>query len=194
MWTQSNALQTGQKFQQTTFWNIFLVFPEKGFGISCKLSLMEPICMKCQTYYLGKNKKTIINLSSAEFARTLQTLDVVVTVQTENTWATSQCSPRSNCSYEHFHLGLHCLLIYSSRNRALWWFFVIVLSETYLADIQWNHHRPSLSTHDLWVFVQNRINIGYIFWTDCTGRPSDSSQRPFFIWQGIFYLSSKSIS
>ena len=34
------------KIQQTTFWNIFLFFPEKDFDISCKL---ETMCMKCQS-------------------------------------------------------------------------------------------------------------------------------------------------
>ena len=41
-----------------------------GFGISCKLSLeRETVCMKCQSLFSGKNKKTIINLSSAESAQ-----------------------------------------------------------------------------------------------------------------------------
>ena len=40
-----------------------------GFDISCKLSLMETICMKCQILFSEKNKKNIINLSSAELAK-----------------------------------------------------------------------------------------------------------------------------
>ena len=39
-----------------------------GFDISCKLSPMETICMKCQILLTGKKKKNIINLSSAELA------------------------------------------------------------------------------------------------------------------------------
>ena len=38
-------------------------FPkETDFDISCKLSPMETICMKCQGLCSGKNKKNIINL------------------------------------------------------------------------------------------------------------------------------------
>ena len=62
----------------------FSYFSQKiGFDISCKLSLggslhemsnpilkksEETVCMKCQILFSGKNKKNIINLSSAEFA------------------------------------------------------------------------------------------------------------------------------
>ena len=42
---------------------------ETGFDISCKLSLMETICIKCQILFSGKNKKNFINLSSAELAQ-----------------------------------------------------------------------------------------------------------------------------
>ena len=37
-----------------------------GLDISCKLSLMETICMKCQILFFGKN---ITNLSSADTAK-----------------------------------------------------------------------------------------------------------------------------
>ena len=40
-----------------------------GFNISCNLSLVEIICMKCQILFSEKNKKNIISLSSAEFAQ-----------------------------------------------------------------------------------------------------------------------------
>ena len=47
----------------------YYYFPEKtGFAISCKLSPMETICMKCQNLFSGisgKNKENI-NLLSAE--------------------------------------------------------------------------------------------------------------------------------
>ena len=38
----------------------FIYFSLKtGFDISCKLSLMETMCMKCQNSFSGKNKKNI---------------------------------------------------------------------------------------------------------------------------------------
>ena len=37
--------------------NVFLIFPEKGFDISCKLSPLETICMKCQNLFSGKKEK-----------------------------------------------------------------------------------------------------------------------------------------
>ena len=46
----------------------FLFSKEISFDISCKLSPMEKICMKCQILLSGKNDKNI-NLSSAEFAQ-----------------------------------------------------------------------------------------------------------------------------
>ena len=44
---------------------------KSGFDISCKLSPMETICMKCQILFSGKNKKNVINLSSVELAKTV---------------------------------------------------------------------------------------------------------------------------
>ena len=44
---------------------VFFFFQKTEFGISCEL---ETICIKCQILFYGKNKKNIINLSSAEFA------------------------------------------------------------------------------------------------------------------------------
>ena len=46
----------------------FLFFPEEKtiVDISCKLSPVETFCMKCQILFSGKNKKSIINKSSAE--------------------------------------------------------------------------------------------------------------------------------
>ena len=40
-----------------------------GPDISCKSSPQETICMKRQSLFSGKNKKNIINLSSAESAQ-----------------------------------------------------------------------------------------------------------------------------
>ena len=37
-----------------------------GFNISCKLSPMETICMKCQILFCRKNKKNYFNMSSTE--------------------------------------------------------------------------------------------------------------------------------
>ena len=48
----------------------FSYFSQKtGYDISCKLSPKETICMKCRILFSGKNKKNIINLSSAENAQ-----------------------------------------------------------------------------------------------------------------------------
>ena len=47
----------------------FLILQKTGFDISCKLSPMKIICMQCQILFSGKNKKNIINLSSAELAQ-----------------------------------------------------------------------------------------------------------------------------
>ena len=44
-------------------------FQQIGFDISCKLSLKETICMNVKAYFLGRNKKNIINLPSGEFAQ-----------------------------------------------------------------------------------------------------------------------------
>ena len=40
-----------------------------GFDISCKLSPLETICMKCQILFSGKIKKPKTDLSSAELAQ-----------------------------------------------------------------------------------------------------------------------------
>ena len=54
------------------FLKYFSYFSQKtGFDISCKLSPMEIFYMKCQILFFGKNKKNVINLSSAELAKTL---------------------------------------------------------------------------------------------------------------------------
>ena len=49
----------------------FLFFTDTyfiGFGIPCKLSPKETTCMKYWSLFLGKKKKNIIKLSSAEFS------------------------------------------------------------------------------------------------------------------------------
>ena len=48
----------------------FFYFTQKtGFAISCKLSPLETVCMKCQILFCGKNKENIANLLSAELAQ-----------------------------------------------------------------------------------------------------------------------------
>ena len=60
----------GKIFSRRHFEIFFFNFSQKtGYDISCKLSPEETICMKCQSLFSGKNKKNIINLSSAENAQ-----------------------------------------------------------------------------------------------------------------------------
>ena len=62
----SKSLQSRFNRRQTD--DIFLIFPKKGFDISCKLSTKEIICMKCQRlFFLEKAFK----ISSAELPRML---------------------------------------------------------------------------------------------------------------------------
>ena len=54
------------------FWEIFFFLffmQETEVDISCKLSPLETICIKCQILFSGKNKKNVINLLSAELAQ-----------------------------------------------------------------------------------------------------------------------------
>ena len=81
------SLLTSGRIQQTTNWWCFfsfLIFPrkqdfafhanclqfyfsqKKEFDISCKLSPLETICMRCQILFSGKNKKRYFKTSSAE--------------------------------------------------------------------------------------------------------------------------------
>ena len=49
------------------FFFFFSYFSQKtGFNISCKMSPLETICMKCNILFPGKIKKNIGNVSSAE--------------------------------------------------------------------------------------------------------------------------------
>ena len=60
----------GKTFSRRHSEIFFLFFLKKiGFDISCKLSPKETICMTCQSLFSGKDKKNIINLSSAESAQ-----------------------------------------------------------------------------------------------------------------------------
>ena len=59
-----------KKFSTDDNLKYFSYFSQKtGFDISCILSPMETICMKCQILMSGNNKKNVTNLSSAEVAQ-----------------------------------------------------------------------------------------------------------------------------
>ena len=45
------------------------IFRENGIWHFMQIVSSETICMKCQILFTGKNKKNIINLSSAEYAQ-----------------------------------------------------------------------------------------------------------------------------
>ena len=58
------------KFSADDILKYFPYFSQKtGFDISCKLSPMETICIKCKILLSGKKKKNITNLLSAENAQ-----------------------------------------------------------------------------------------------------------------------------
>ena len=56
----------GKIFSRRHIGVFFFSSQKTGFDISCKLSPVETICMKCQVLFSGKNNKNITNLSSAE--------------------------------------------------------------------------------------------------------------------------------
>ena len=91
----------GKFFIRRQFEIFFLFFPENiiwhfmqivsdfsyvsqktEFDISCKLSPVETICMKCQILSSGKNKKIGDNLSSAELAQRVVNVKPVSNKQT----------------------------------------------------------------------------------------------------------------
>ena len=65
-----NAKHPGYNFQQTTFWNIFLILQENIICISCKLSPLHetsnPVFLVMKK---KKKKENKFNLSSAELAQ-----------------------------------------------------------------------------------------------------------------------------
>ena len=67
LWKLINTKDAGKKFQQTTFWNISLIFfLENRLDISCKLSpLWRQFAWNVKVYFVGK----IMNLASAESAK-----------------------------------------------------------------------------------------------------------------------------
>ena len=61
--------------QQTTNWWYFSWLSQKtGFDISCKLSPMETICLKCQILFSVENKKKYVNMSTENFNHTAKPL------------------------------------------------------------------------------------------------------------------------
>ena len=76
------------------YWKFILIIHRKQDLISCKLTIMETICIKSQILFSGKNKKTIINVSFAEFAKRVvkvngskicQVYSVALIIREENT-------------------------------------------------------------------------------------------------------------
>ena len=57
--TDNDPLPLSGLIQQTTNWYFSYFSQKTGFEISCKLSPVETICMKCQTLFSGKSKKNI---------------------------------------------------------------------------------------------------------------------------------------
>ena len=66
-----NALHAEQKFQQTTFWNIFLMFPRKqALAFHANWLLRSQFAWNSKAYFLENViKMLIINLLSAELAQ-----------------------------------------------------------------------------------------------------------------------------
>ena len=94
----------GKIFSRRQIDDIFLIFPRKQdltFQANCLLrrqfawnvkscflgkirKTKETICLKCQILFSGKNKKNIINLSSAENAQKVVKVKVPVTAAADN--------------------------------------------------------------------------------------------------------------
>ena len=71
-WVTSITLKTLVNFSaddKLKYLVVFFSFRKTGIDISCKLSPLETICMKCQILFPGENKKTITKLSSAELSQ-----------------------------------------------------------------------------------------------------------------------------
>ena len=65
-WSNETSLTLstlGKIFIRRTFWNIFLIFTRK------QVLIFYANCMKCQILFSGKNKKNVINVSSAELVQ-----------------------------------------------------------------------------------------------------------------------------
>ena len=67
----------GNNLNSADILKYFSYFPQKiGFGISCKLSPRETICLKCQNLFSGKSKKNII-LCVCRIAHRMVTVNVL---------------------------------------------------------------------------------------------------------------------
>ena len=106
-----------RNFIFTTLWansaveiNIFSYFSQKtGFNISCKLSSVETICMKCQILFSGKNKKKkkYFTMSSAEnftgMLRVKLSDEQYIEVQTRQAPDVNITSPQRRCNVMTLH-------------------------------------------------------------------------------------------
>ena len=122
----------GKNFSRRHTEIFFLFFWQlTGFVISCKLSPMEPICMKCQILFSAKNKKNNVNLSSAEYTCR------VVNVKTDR-----NIPPKKNTCHNitktrlynfyplkpHFYIvklgftGVYIIFLISAQKHRLWVF------------------------------------------------------------------------
>ena len=102
-----------EQIQQTTTW---WYFPQKtGFDMSCKLSPLETICMKCLILFPGKNKKSISK------CRLLKNLPGVLSVNFFFFFFFL-------VNNEHFNIVQSQHFIYFSENR-IWYFIQIFFSE-----------------------------------------------------------------
>ena len=80
----------GKKINRRQFEIVFLLFllffsQKISFYISCKVSSLETICIKCQSLFSGKNKKkNSINLSSPEFVQIVVKVNKYSGIYTKN--------------------------------------------------------------------------------------------------------------
>ena len=70
MLSVENAQSANYQFSALTFFKVFLIFSqETGFDISCTLSQLETVCMKCQILLAGKTKKVSSYILSADIVQ-----------------------------------------------------------------------------------------------------------------------------
>ena len=67
MLSAENVQSANHQFSDDIFEIVFLFFSQvTGFDISCTLSQLETVCMKCQILLAGKTKKVSSNILSAD--------------------------------------------------------------------------------------------------------------------------------
>ena len=76
----------GKLFSRGHFEMVSFFFLETKFDISCKLSSVKKICMKCQILFPGKNKKTVIDVSSAELVQRVVKVELRYTNISSEMW------------------------------------------------------------------------------------------------------------